>query len=98
MQVFLNIKEKKTNSPVVKNVFQQPYSINNKIKDSLNIDKPVKITSSFGRTDYAFYDKKEEGINNLINKGINNKIKNYNNKNIELSLTPVTKIKVYGNI
>ena len=91
-------KRKKTNSPVVKNVFQQPYSINNKIKDSLNIDKPVKITSSFGRTDYAFYDKKEEGINNLINKGINNKIKNYNNKNIELSLTPVTKIKVYGNI
>ena len=94
-------KRKKTNSPIIKNVFHQNYSISNKIKETLNIDTPVKIAPSFGRTGYAFYDKKEEGINNLINKGISNTIKNYNNNKkseINLGLSPVSKIKVYGNI
>ena len=97
----VSYKRKKTNSPVVKNVFNQNYSLSNKIKEALNIDTPVKIAPSFGRTGYAFYDKKEEGINNLINKGISNKIRNYNsNKKLEinLGLSPVSKVKVYGNI
>lgn len=91
---------KKPKSSVVKNVFYQKFQMNNILKDNLSIDIPVKITSAFGRTSYTFYDKKEDGINHLIKKGINNKltkrIKNATELNIELS--PVSKLKVYGNI
>ena len=91
---------KKPKSPVVKNVFYQKFQMNNILKDNLSIDIPVKITSAFGRTSYTFYDKKEDGINHLIKKGINNKltkrIKNATELNMELS--PVSKLKVYGNI
>lgn len=93
-------KSKKTITPVVKKVFHQMNLKNNKKKDNLSIETPVKIMSSFGRTGYAFYDKKEEGINNLINKGIKKTLKkNKNNSSdINLGLSPVTKITVYGNI
>ena len=96
-------KNKKPNTPVIKNVFDQNYQLNlknDKIKQNLTIDTPVKITSSFGRTSYAFYDKKEEGINNLINKGIKNKINKLkkNSFDMDYELSPVSKIKVYGNL
>ena len=96
-------KNKKPNTPVIKNVFDQNYQLNlknDKIKQNLTIDTPVKITSSFGRTNYAFYDKKEEGINNLINKGIKNKINKLkrNSFDMDFELSPVSKIKVYGNL
>ena len=96
-------KNKKPNTPVIKNVFDQNYQLNlknDKIKQNLTIDTPVKITSSFGRTKYAFYDKKEEGINNLINKGIKNKINKLkrNSFDMDFELSPVSKIKVYGNL
>ena len=99
----INYNIKKPKTPVVKNIFQQTYQINlnnNKAKCSLSTDTPVKISSSFGRTIYTFYDKKEEGINNLINKGIKNKLKKYksNTTDINLGLSPVSKIKVYGNL
>ena len=74
--------------------------MNNLLKDNVSIDIPVKITSAFGRTSYTFYDKKEDGINHLVNKGVKNKlikrIRNATELNIELS--PTSKIKVYGNI
>ena len=99
----MEYKNKKQITPVIKNVFHQNYQLNlknNKMKDNLSINTPVKIMSSFGRTGYIFYDKKEEGINNLINKGIKNTIKKYKNNSFDLNigLSPVTKIKVYGNI
>ena len=98
----LKCKNKKPHTPVIKKVFDEKYqfAVNNKIKDNLTIDGPVKIISSFGRTGYTFYNKKEEGINNLINKGINNKIKKFSNNSLDLNieLSPVTKIKVYGNV
>ena len=99
----MEYKNKKQITPVIKNVFHQNYQLNlknNKIKDNLSIDTPVKIMSSFGRTGYIFYDKKEEGINNLINKGVKHTIKKYKNNSFDLNigLSPVSKIKVYGNI
>ena len=95
-----NIKKPKT--PIVKNIFHQKYKFNlsnNKIKDSISIEYPIKISSSFGRTMYTFYDKKEEGMNNLIDKEIKRKLKeNKKNENsINLELSPVSKIKVYNN-
>ena len=92
-------KTRNTNTPVIKNVFQQ--SVNNyKIKQNLNINTPVKITSSFGRTGYTLYDKKEEGINNLIKIGLNKKLKKERRKSIDIKfeLSPVSKIKLYENI
>ena len=71
-------KYRNLNTPIIKNVFHQNYQLNlknDKLKQNLTIDTPVKITSSFGRTGYTFYDKREDGINNLINKGISKKIK-----------------------
>ena len=98
----LKYKNKKPHTPVIKKVFDEKYqfAVNNKIKDNLTIDGPVKIISSFGRTGYTFYNKKEEGINNLINKGVNNKIKKFSSNSMDLNieLSPVTKIKVYGNV
>ena len=69
------------------------------MKNSLSNDTPVKIMSSFGRTGYTFYDKKKEGINNLINKGINNTLKKYNNNSfdVNLGLSPYAKVKVFEN-
>ena len=99
----MEYKNKKQITPVIKNVFHQNYQLNlknHKMKDNLSIDTPVKIMSSFGRTGYIFYDKKEEGINNLINKGVKHTIKKYKNNSFDLNigLSPVSKIKVYGNI
>ena len=98
----MKFTNRKPHTPVVKKVFDENYqfSVNNKIKDNLTIDAPVKVISSFGRTGYTFYNKKEDGINNLINKGINNKIKKYINNSLDfnIELSPVTKIQVYGNV
>ena len=96
-------KYRNPNTPIIKNVFHQNYQLNlknDKLKQNLTIDTPVKITSSFGRTGYTFYDKREEGINNLINKGISKKIKKMKSKSVDvnLELSPVSKIKVYGNL
>ena len=90
-------------TPVIKNVFQQNYLLNlknYKLKQNLTINTPVKITSSFGRTGYTFYDKKEEGINNLINLGIKKRLKTVKAKtiNFKFELSPVSKIKLYENI
>jgi hypothetical protein len=92
-------KTRNTNTPVIKNVFQQSVK-NYKIKQNLNINTPVKITSSFGRTGYTVYDKKEEGINNLIKIGLNKKFKKERRKSIDIKfeLSPVSKIKLYENI
>ena len=57
-----------------------------------------KITSAFGRTSYSVYNKKEEGIQNLINKRINsnyNKRYKKNNGDFNFELSPVAKIKIY---
>ena len=96
-------KNPNLNSPVVKNVFHQNGQLklkNYTIKQNLTLDAPVKITSSFGRTGYAFYDKKEEAIKNLINKGITKKMKEQNKNSIDydFEFSPVSKITVYDNI
>ena len=81
-------------------------SYDSKLNDNINkyntnnyiIDK--KITSAFGRTSYSIYNKKEEGIQNLINKKINSsKNKEYLNKagDFNVELTPVAKIKIFEN-
>ena len=90
-------------TPIIKNVFQQNYLLNlknYKLKQNLTINTPVKITSSFGRTGYTFYDKKEEGIKNLINIGIKKRLKTVKTKtiNFKFELSPVSKIKLYENI
>ena len=90
-------------TPIIKNVFQQNYLLNlknYKLKQNLTINTPVKITSSFGRTGYTFYDKKEEGIKNLINFGIKKRLKTVKTKtiNFKFELSPVSKIKLYENI
>ena len=57
-----------------------------------------KITSAFGRTSYSVYNKKEEGIQNLINNRINsnyNKRYKNNNGDFNFELSPVAKIKIY---
>ena len=96
-------KTRNINTPVIKNVFHQNYQLNvknYKIKQNLTINTPVKITSSFGRTGYTIYDKKEEGINNLIKIGLNKKLQKERRKSIDIKfeLSPVSKIKLYENI
>ena len=74
------------------------YNINKYNTNNYIIDK--KITSAFGRTSYSIYNKKEEGIQNLINKKINSsKNKEYLNKagDFNVELTPVAKIKIFEN-
>ena len=57
-----------------------------------------KITSAFGRTSYSVYNKKDEGIQNLINRRINSNInKRYKKSSgdFNLELSPVARIKIY---
>jgi len=96
-------KHNKTITPIVKNIFKQTFQMNTKNSKNLkNISSevPIKINQAFGRTGYSYYDKKEEGINNLIDKGITNKMKNLNNKSsdIRFKLYPAAKIKVFSEI
>jgi len=92
-------KYNKTISPLIKNIFQQYYQMNNTYKN-LSDEFPVKIKAAFGRTGYTYYDKKEEGINYLINKGIENKMRRHKSHStiVNFKLCPVAKIKVYNNI
>ena len=66
-------------------------------RESGNRDKSVKIGSAFGRTCYSLYDKRAEGVQNLINKKINNDNRKYrhNSGDIILKLSPVAKIKIF---
>ena len=67
-------------------------------KNSNNNINNKKITSAFGRTSYSIYNKKEEGIQNLINKRINsneNKKYKYTTGDFNVQLSPVAKIKIY---
>ena len=94
-------KNNKTITPIIKNIFKQTYQTNtknNKIIQDISSEVPIKINQAFGRTGYSYYDKKEEGINNLIDKGINNKMKSLNNKSsdIRFKLYPAAKIKVFS--
>ena len=69
-----------------------------KYKSNKNNFTNKKITSAFGRTSYSVYNKKEEGIQNLINKRINsnyNKRYKKNNGDFNFELSPVAKIKIY---
>ena len=90
--------QNKTITPIVKNVFKQTFQTNNKTIQNINSEVPIKINQAFGRTGYSYYDKKEEGINNLIDKGIANKMKNFNNdsSDIKFRLFPAAKIKVFS--
>ena len=68
------------------------------ITDAKNNYTNKKITSAFGRTSYSVYDKKDEGIRNLINKRIksnDNRRYKRNADNFNLKLTPVARIKIY---
>ena len=89
----------KTITPIIKNIFQQSYQINKTYKN-LGDDFPVKIKAAFGRTGYTLFDKKEEGIKYLINKGIENKIRKYKSHSTEdnFKLSPTARIKVFSNI
>jgi hypothetical protein len=91
-------KHNKTITPIVKNVFKKTFQINNKTIQNISSEVPIKINQAFGRTGYSYYDKKEEGINNLIDKGIANKMKNFNNdsSDIKFRLFPAAKIKVFS--
>jgi hypothetical protein len=92
-------KYNKTITPLIKNIFQQKYEMNKTYKN-LNDEYPVKIKAAFGRTGYTIYDKKEEGINYLINKGIENKMRRHKSHStvVNFKLCPAAKIKVYNNI
>ena len=70
------------------------------MNQNISSEIPVKIQAAFGRTGYIYYDKKEEGINNLINIGIKNKMKKANtiSNDINFGLSPTAKIKVYNNM
>lgn len=100
----LEKKNKKiVSSSLVKNIFNHSYQMKQKNINSyqnLSSEVPVKIQAAFGRTGYAFYDRKEEAINNLINKKVKNKNKrnNFYSTNINFRLSPSFKIKVYDNI
>ena len=98
-QTSLIDKFNKTITPFVKNVFQQSYQTNKTYKN-LNTEVPVKIKAAFGRTGYTYYDKKEEGINYLMNKGIENKARKHKSHSTEVNfkLCPTAKIKVFGNM
>ena len=70
------------------------YDNNYKTRNIIN----KKISSAFGRTSYTIYNKKEEGIRNLMNKRFNsNNYSRYKNKpgNFNFELSPVAKIKIY---
>ena len=92
-------KHNKTITPLIKNIFQQSYQMN-KTNKNLNDEFPVKIKAAFGRTGYTLYDKKEEGINYLINKGIENRMKRHKSHStvVNFKLCPAARIKVYNNI
>ena len=99
----LKYSNRNSNPTLIKNVFSHNNQLNlkhYKMKQNLTLDAPVKITSSFGRTGYAFYDKKEEAIQNLINKGIKKKMKdiNKNSNDLDFEFSPVSKIKLYDNL
>ena len=99
----MKYSNRNSNSTLIKNVFPHNNQLNlkhYKMKQNLTLDAPVKITSSFGRTGYAFYDKKEEAIQNLINKGIKKKMKEINKHSNDLNFefSPVSKIKLYDNL
>ena len=72
--------------------------LNNNERNNNNFFNDKKITSAFGRTSYSIYNKKEEGIQNLINKKIINN-KKYRNEegNFNVELSPVAKIKIFEN-
>ena len=70
------------------------YDSNYKTRNFIN----KKISSAFGRTSYTIYNKKEEGIRNLMNKRFNsNNYSRYKSKpgNFNFELSPVAKIKIY---
>jgi len=94
-------KHNKTITPIIKNIFKQTIQTNtknSKILQDISSEVPIKINQAFGRTGYSYYDKKEEGINNLIDKGISNKMKSFNNKSSDFrfKLYPAAKIKVFS--
>ena len=72
---------------------------NNERNNNKNYFNDKKITSAFGRTSYSIYNKKEEGIQNLINKKINNNNNKYRNevRDFNIELSPVAKIKIFEN-
>ena len=86
-------------TPLIKNIFQQSYQIN-KTNKNLSDEFPVKIKAAFGSTGYTLYDKKEEGINYLINKGIENRMRRHKRHStvVNFKLCPAGRIKVYNNI
>jgi hypothetical protein len=98
-QTSFNDKYNKTITPLVKNVFQQSYQ-KNKTYKNLNSEVPVKIKAAFGRTGYAYYDKKEEGKNYLKNKEIENKTRKHKSHSTEVNfkLCPTAKVKVFSNM
>ena len=72
--------------------------LENKINRTNNNYNNKKISSAFGRTSYSVYNKKDEGIQNLVNKRINsNYNKRYKHKqgDFNFELSPVAKIKIY---
>ena len=69
--------------------------------DKKMLDGPYKIGSVFGRTTYNFYNKKEEVYNNLmaISQNIKmNKNEKHHENDINISLAPVAKLKIYKDI
>ena len=86
-------------TPLIKNIFQQSYQMN-KTNKNLSDEFPVKIKAAFGSTGYTLYDKKEEGINYLINKGIENRMRRHKKHStvVNFKLCPAGRIKVYNNI
>ena len=86
-------------TPLIKNIFQQSYQTNKTTKN-LSDEFPVKIKAAFGSTGYTLYDKKEEGINYLINKGIENRMRRHKRHStvVNFKLCPAGRIKVYNNI
>ena len=86
-------------TPLIKNIFQQSYQTN-KTNKNLSDEFPVKIKAAFGSTGYTLYDKKEEGINYLINKGIENRMRRHKRHStvVNFKLCPAGRIKVYNNI
>ena len=86
-------------TPLIKNIFTQSYQTN-KTNKNLSDEFPVKIKAAFGSTGYTLYDKKEEGINYLINKGIENRMRRHKRYStvVNFKLCPAGRIKVYNNI
>ena len=68
-------------------------------KANSNDKKTYKIGSVFGRTAYNFYNKKEEVYNNLTAISQNmNKNEKYHENDINITLAPVAKLKMYKDI